>query len=186
MEKREPPIPDQPSDEKNDSENVENEPINESRFEEIQFVDGTGPNKPNDVAEAGKPEVPPITILDETADEQSDAIPLASEVLQIRDIDRARTIAESRRFNPYIYAATGGAFGSIALGVFSILGAFVSSASALTGLFGIALGIWGLTSKFLWWSVAGLALSMIGFVLSIVLAQLGLTIIEIMTQTPGS
>ena len=182
MEQNEPSEPDQPNDEKNDGKNVANEPLNDTKLEEIQFVDGPGSNELNDVVEAGKPEIPPVMILDETGDE----IPVASEVLQIRDIDRARTIAESRRFNPYIYAATGGAFGSIALGVFSILGALVSSASALTGLFGIALGIWGLTSKFLWWSVTGLALSMIGFVLSIVLTQLGLTIIEILTQTPGS
>ena len=152
---------------------------------EIQFLDDTivAANLAEPEQSLDTEHDPDVIVVEDTtnvenmADENSEEIPLASEVHEIRDLENAKTVAENRRFNPHVYAAKGGAYGSIALGLFSILGAFISSASALTGMLGILLALWGFNSKSMWWAVAGLVISLTGFFLSIILTQMEMTIV---------
>lgn len=181
----------EPGDKENDSGDQhvpgesEQQPEHENVSDEIQFLD-----EPIVAASLADTEQSPDTehdpdvivvedaiTVEHIADENSEEIPLASEVHEIRDLENAKTVAENRRFNPHVYAATGGAYGSIALGLFSILGAFISSASALTGMLGILLALWGFNSKSMWWAVAGLVISLTGFFLSIILTQMEMTVV---------
>jgi hypothetical protein len=97
--------------------------------------------------------------------------------IEIRDLEAATRVASARALNPHRYAAKGGAIGSITLGVMAVLGAMISSASVVTGLLGILLGLWGLTSKYVLLAAIGLGLSLVGIALSVLLSQLNLTLI---------
>lgn len=97
--------------------------------------------------------------------------------IEIRDLEAATRVANARALNPHRYAAKGGAIGSITLGVMALLGAMISSASVVTGLLGILLGLWGLTSKYVLLAAIGLGLSLVGIALSVLLTQFNLTLI---------
>lgn len=59
-------------------------------------------------------------------------------------------------------AANGGAVAALALGIWSILGSFFSSLSIINSALGIALGLWGLTSRKKYIATTGILLCLLG------------------------
>lgn len=63
-------------------------------------------------------------------------------------------------------AAVGGAVGALALGIWSIVGSFITPWSIVNSGLGILLGFWGITSRHRQWALFGMVLCVIGFVLT--------------------
>jgi hypothetical protein len=63
-------------------------------------------------------------------------------------------------------AAIGGAVAAVVLGAWSIIGSLITTWSIINCILGIPLGIWGLTSPRRRWATVGIALCVIGFLLS--------------------
>ena len=59
-------------------------------------------------------------------------------------------------------AANGGAVASVVLGIWSILGSLFSTLSIINSIMGIALGMWGLTSRKQFVAVTGIMLCLVG------------------------
>jgi len=65
-------------------------------------------------------------------------------------------------------SANGGAVGALVLGFWCLLGSFVTNWSIINGLLGLILGLWGLTSKKQKTAWIGIALCVLGILLSMV------------------
>ena len=65
-------------------------------------------------------------------------------------------------------AAKGGAYGSLVLGIWASLGSLLTPWSAINGVLGLLLGVWGLTSHHQKISWIGIILSLLGIVLSFI------------------
>jgi hypothetical protein len=63
-------------------------------------------------------------------------------------------------------SAVGGAVGALTLGVWSIVGSFITPWAIVNSMLGILLGLWGLTSRHRRWASVGMILCGVGFVLA--------------------
>lgn len=68
-------------------------------------------------------------------------------------------------------SANGGAIGALVLGVWCLVGSFVTNWSMINGILGIPLAIWGMSSHKKWMSWAGLILCVIGIFLCLIEAN---------------
>ena len=64
-------------------------------------------------------------------------------------------------------SAVGGAVGSAVLGVWSILGSLITPYSGIVAVLGLLFGIWGTSSPRRWLAAVGLALSIVGLIMSV-------------------
>jgi len=64
-------------------------------------------------------------------------------------------------------AANGGVVGAIVLGVWTIVGSFITPLAAINGFLGLILGFWGMTSRLRQWALFGMLLSAVGILLCI-------------------
>ncbi|MEQ1906422.1 MAG: hypothetical protein ABL888_19725 [Pirellulaceae bacterium] len=97
---------------------------------------------------------------------------------------RVELVSRGLRSLPYRsnFAAVGGAVGSCVLGVWSILGSLFTPFSAINGLIGILLGLWGLRSPRYQLSLLGIILAVIGFFMSILRIPVAAAIEELMNE----
>jgi hypothetical protein len=65
-------------------------------------------------------------------------------------------------------AANGGAIGSIVLGVWCVLGSFITNWSIINGVLGLLMGFWGLNSRKQRTAWIGIALCVLGILLALV------------------
>lgn len=65
-------------------------------------------------------------------------------------------------------AANGGAVGAIVLGIWSLIGAFITNWSIINGVLGLLLGFWGLTSRRRKMAWVGIVLCLISIFLSLI------------------
>ncbi len=79
-------------------------------------------------------------------------------------------------------AAVGGAVGSCVLGVWSILGSLFTPYSAINGIFGILLGLWGIQSPRFRLSILGTVLAVIGFFMSLLRIPVAAAIEALMNE----
>lgn len=120
-----------------------------------------------------KPPVAPSEPTNSPSCELS-TVPPASEPITVAEI------VESNRADPAIparavwptpidnHAATGGAVGSVALGVWSIIAAFITPWSMINAVLGSFLAIWGLQSPRTRTAITGLVICGIGGLLSVI------------------
>lgn len=103
---------------------------------------------------------------------------------QVIEANMVELVARSPRPTPFRgnFAAVGGAVGSCVLGVWSILGSLVTPFSAINGLIGVALGLWGLRSPRYKLSILGIFLAAIGSFLSVLRIPVGIAIDALMNE----
>ncbi len=111
----------------------------------------------------------PSTAAGDQAAEESNKLPVAEVVspesyfVAPPGIVTAPNISEDLQ----AIAAKGGAVGAVVLGVMAIAGSFITNWSIVNGLMGLALGLWGLTSRRRGLAWIGLILCLIGSVLAV-------------------
>ncbi|MFK7767338.1 MAG: DUF4190 domain-containing protein [Mariniblastus sp.] len=65
-------------------------------------------------------------------------------------------------------AANGGAIGALVLGIWVVVGSFITSWSLINGLLGLIMGFWGLTSRKQRMAWIGIALCLVGIFMCLV------------------
>ena len=65
-------------------------------------------------------------------------------------------------------AANGGAVGALVLGIWVVLGSFITSWSLINGILGLVMGFWGLTSRKQRMAWVGIALCLVGIFMCLV------------------
>jgi len=65
-------------------------------------------------------------------------------------------------------SANGGAVGSLVLGIWCLIGSFITNWSIINGLLGLLLGVWGLTSRKKKMAWIGIALCVIGSLMAMI------------------
>jgi hypothetical protein len=98
--------------------------------------------------------------------------------------DKVELVTRVLRPLPYRsnFAAVGGAVGSCVLGVWSILGSLITPFSAINGIIGVVLGLWGLRSPRYKLSILGIVLAVIGCFMSVLRIPVIAVIEELMNE----
>ena len=65
-------------------------------------------------------------------------------------------------------AANGGAVGALVLGIWSLIGSFITNWSMINGVLGLLLGVWGLTSRRKRLAWTGILLCVVSILLSMI------------------
>jgi hypothetical protein len=82
-------------------------------------------------------------------------------------------------------SANGGAIGSLVLGVWCVIGSFITNWSIINGLLGLLMGLWGLTSRKKRTAWIGIALCVLGILMSLIqVNELIKMYLKVVDETP--